>query len=53
MLKRREFLKVAGQTTALLLARPLLRAQVNGAQMEPPWATRAASPTTTPALPYF
>ncbi|MGD0740347.1 MAG: hypothetical protein ABR957_12175, partial [Terracidiphilus sp.] len=32
MVKRREFLKVAGQTTALLLARPLLRGQDAGAQ---------------------
>jgi hypothetical protein len=31
MFKRREFLKAAGQTTALLLARPLLRAQEAGA----------------------
>jgi hypothetical protein len=35
MLKRREFLKVAGQTSALLLARPLLRAQLNGAENPP------------------
>ncbi len=32
MIKRREFLKAAGQTTALLLARPLLRAQNAGAE---------------------
>jgi hypothetical protein len=35
MFKRREFLKAAGQTTALLLARPLLRAQVSGTQNPP------------------
>ncbi len=35
MFKRREFLKAAGQTTALLLARPLLRAQVAGAENPP------------------
>src|ERR1039458_7283464 len=35
MFKRREFLKVAGQTTALLLARPLLRAQNAGAENAP------------------
>ncbi len=32
MVKRRAFLKAAGQTTALLLARPLLRGQDAGAQ---------------------
>ena len=35
MFKRREFLKAAGQTTALLLARPLLRAQNAGAENAP------------------
>jgi hypothetical protein len=35
MFKRREFLKVAGQTTAVLLARPLLRAQDAGAENPP------------------
>lgn len=35
MVKRRQFLKVAGQTTAVLLARPLLRAQDAGAENAP------------------
>jgi hypothetical protein len=35
MFKRREFLKVAGQTTAILLARPLLQGQVNSAESPP------------------
>ncbi len=35
MFKRREFLKAAGQTTALLLARPLLQAQNAGAENAP------------------
>jgi len=35
MFKRREFLKAAGQTTAMLLARPLLRAQNAGAENTP------------------
>ena len=35
MFKRREFLKAAGQTTAVLLARPLLRAQDAGAENPP------------------
>jgi Bacterial alpha-L-rhamnosidase 6 hairpin glycosidase domain len=35
MFKRRDFLRAAGQTTALLLARPLLRAQNTGAENAP------------------
>jgi hypothetical protein len=35
MFKRREFLKAAGQTTAMLLARPLLRAQDASAENTP------------------
>jgi len=35
MTKRREFLKVAGQTTALMLARPLLRVQAAGSGIPP------------------
>ena len=35
MFKRRDFLKIAGQTTALLIARPLLRAQNAGAENAP------------------
>jgi hypothetical protein len=35
MTKRREFLKLAGQTTAFMLARPLLRAQAAGTGIPP------------------